>query len=30
MPEGPSIVLLKEAVKQFKGKKVLMFPGTAR
>lgn len=30
MPEGPSIVLLKEAVKQFEGKKILSVSGDTK
>jgi endonuclease-8 len=30
MPEGPSIVILKEAVKQFKGKKILEVTGNTK
>ncbi len=30
MPEGPSIIILKEAVKQFKGKKVLEVSGNSK
>ena len=30
MPEGPSIVILKEAVKQFKGRKVLSVDGNSK
>ncbi len=29
MPEGPTIVILKEAVQPFKGKKILSASGTA-
>jgi endonuclease-8 len=30
MPEGPSIVILKEAVQQFKGKKILEVSGNTK
>ncbi len=30
MPEGPSIVILKEAVQSFKGKKVIKVTGNTR
>src|SRR5215212_5640417 len=30
MPEGPSIVILKEAVQQFKGKKILLASGNTK
>ena len=30
MPEGPSIVILKEAVQQFKGKKIIKVEGNSK
>jgi endonuclease-8 len=30
MPEGPSIIILKEAIQSFKGKKVLKAEGYAK